>query len=226
MATPRDSGGCIRSGDATRLPASQTSPALGAWNPATVCRSVDFPEPEGPRRASISPGATLRATSDSARRGAVRDGKIPQLQCIGPGDSRGISRHGQPSLERRDPLTSRRRIPSQHSPAGSRIIAVRSTERAEVRPTWPSSALFSTTTAKVSLPGPYSRTDMVTSCSAVRKHTSQATRSAGARGRRTTVRMATGSDAPLIREAASSSGGNRSRAPEIGRCANAHSLAR
>ena len=68
--------------------------------------------------------------------------------------------------------------------------------------------------------------DMVTSCSAVRKHTSQATRSAGTRGRRTTVRRATGSEAPLIREAASSSGGNRSRAPEIGRCANAHSLAR
>ena len=67
---------------------------------------------------------------------------------------------------------------------------------------------------------------MVTSCSAVRKHTSQAASSAGASGRRTTVRTATGSDAPLTRAAASSSGGNRSRAPEIGRCANAQSLAR
>ena len=66
----------------------------------------------------------------------------------------------------------------------------------------------------------------MTSCRAVRKQTSQAPSSAGASGRRATVRTAVNGPAPLAREARSSSGGSRSSAPAIGRCANAHSLAR
>ena len=45
------------------LPASSALPAEGATSPAIRDRSVDFPAPLGPTRATTSPGKTSRVTS-------------------------------------------------------------------------------------------------------------------------------------------------------------------
>src|SRR5688572_17834567 len=44
-------------------PSSQTLPALGSSSPARSARSVDFPAPEAPTTATVSPAATARLTS-------------------------------------------------------------------------------------------------------------------------------------------------------------------
>src|SRR4051794_30041946 len=57
-----------RSGPApvTRLPFATISPAVGAMKPATALSSVDFPQPDGPRRQTNSPAATSRSMPSSA----------------------------------------------------------------------------------------------------------------------------------------------------------------
>src|SRR6266498_846211 len=53
-------------GSLTRLPSARISPEVGATNPATALSSVDFPQPEGPRRQTSSPRATSRSMPSSA----------------------------------------------------------------------------------------------------------------------------------------------------------------
>jgi len=51
---------------AHRLPSISICPELGVSNPPIKFRSVDFPEPDGPMIATISPRAMARSTSSSA----------------------------------------------------------------------------------------------------------------------------------------------------------------
>src|SRR5947207_12527409 len=60
----------LGSGRSTRAPFMRTSPRVGRSKPATMLRSVDLPQPEGPRRAanSFTSTATSIAWSASTRR--------------------------------------------------------------------------------------------------------------------------------------------------------------
>ena len=49
-------------------PSMSTSPELGASSPMTWRSSVDFPQPDGPMSATISPGETSSVTSVRTRR--------------------------------------------------------------------------------------------------------------------------------------------------------------
>src|SRR6266545_3335020 len=50
----------------TTLPPMRTSPRVGSSSPAIIRRSVDFPDPEGPRKTRNSPSAMTRSTSLTA----------------------------------------------------------------------------------------------------------------------------------------------------------------
>src|SRR6266498_180373 len=50
----------------TTLPPMRTSPRVGSSSPAIIRRSVDFPEPDGPRKTRNSPSAMTRSTSLTA----------------------------------------------------------------------------------------------------------------------------------------------------------------
>src|SRR5436190_48911 len=60
----------LGSGRSTRTPFTRTSPRVGRSKPATMLRSVDLPQPEGPSRAanSFTSTATSIACSASTRR--------------------------------------------------------------------------------------------------------------------------------------------------------------
>jgi hypothetical protein len=62
MPTPRLPGGSWSMG----APSTSTRPASALMKPATVRSSVVLPQPEGPRSARISLGATLSVTSRTA----------------------------------------------------------------------------------------------------------------------------------------------------------------
>lgn len=49
-------------GPSTRWPLKRTSPSSGGMRPARMRKSVLFPPPERPRRATISPSLTSRST--------------------------------------------------------------------------------------------------------------------------------------------------------------------
>ena len=53
------------------LPSMRTSPELGASSPMTCRSSVDFPQPEGPISATISPGEISSVTSARTRRAGI-----------------------------------------------------------------------------------------------------------------------------------------------------------
>ena len=50
----------------TRSPSSSIAPAVGAWSPARIFRSVDLPAPFSPSSPWIEPASTARSTSSSA----------------------------------------------------------------------------------------------------------------------------------------------------------------
>src|SRR5512138_3133714 len=50
----------------TSLPPMRTSPRVGSSSPAIIRRSVDFPEPDGPRKTRNSPSRVTRLTSLTA----------------------------------------------------------------------------------------------------------------------------------------------------------------
>src|SRR5512142_2803213 len=50
----------------TTLPPMSTSPRVGSSSPAIIRRSVDFPEPDGPRKTRNSPSRVARLTSLTA----------------------------------------------------------------------------------------------------------------------------------------------------------------
>ncbi len=52
----------------TSSPSNNTRPASGACSPATIRSSVVFPQPLGPRIASVSPGSAVTDTSSTIRR--------------------------------------------------------------------------------------------------------------------------------------------------------------
>src|SRR5579875_3096341 len=56
-------------GPRTGCPSHSTWPAVGSSSPATRFSSVLLPHPEGPIRATNSPGATLSDTLSNARNG-------------------------------------------------------------------------------------------------------------------------------------------------------------
>ena len=58
---PIFSCGCV-----TGSPSSSTRPWLGVSSPLTARSSVDFPQPEPPTMATISPGPTEKLTPSSA----------------------------------------------------------------------------------------------------------------------------------------------------------------
>src|SRR5262245_28999134 len=62
MPTPRCCGGA----SVTSSPSSATSPESGCSRPAMTRRSVDFPDPDGPRSAVSEPPAIAIETSSSA----------------------------------------------------------------------------------------------------------------------------------------------------------------
>src|SRR5512138_1514290 len=62
MAMPRAFGGS----SVTTFPPISTSPAVGSSSPAIMRSSVDFPEPDGPRKTRNSPSLVTRSTSLTA----------------------------------------------------------------------------------------------------------------------------------------------------------------
>jgi hypothetical protein len=59
------------------MPSIRTLPFDGGRWPATIARSVDFPDPAGPEIPATSPAATRKETSSSARAGlADRDANV------------------------------------------------------------------------------------------------------------------------------------------------------
>src|SRR5512143_2701491 len=64
---PRARGGRF----VTTLPPMSTSPRVGSSRPAIIRRSVDFPEPEGPRKTRNSPSRVSRSTSLTAPSAAL-----------------------------------------------------------------------------------------------------------------------------------------------------------
>ncbi len=65
-------------GPRTSRPSSMTRPDVGVSSPATMRRSVDFPQPEGPRMVMKSFAATVSVVGSSARvgRAARTPGKV------------------------------------------------------------------------------------------------------------------------------------------------------
>ncbi len=61
MATPRFPGGSV----STRSPPTAIVPAVTSSRPAIILSSVDFPQPEGPRKTTNSPASMDRETSSS-----------------------------------------------------------------------------------------------------------------------------------------------------------------
>ena len=53
-------------GPVTPTPPTRTSPAVQRSRPATARSRVDFPQPDGPRSITISPGRTMRSMSSTA----------------------------------------------------------------------------------------------------------------------------------------------------------------
>ena len=72
-------------------PSNQTRPAAGGSRPATARSRLDLPEPLGPRRLTISPGATARSTESSAVR----------VRRIGPSGPRAGAADRRPEAIRR-----------------------------------------------------------------------------------------------------------------------------
>lgn len=66
MPTRRRSGSTLPPTPSTSTPSMTTRPRSGRVMPATMRRSVDLPEPDGPRMQRISPALTSRETSSSA----------------------------------------------------------------------------------------------------------------------------------------------------------------
>src|SRR4051794_27018674 len=68
------------------LPVSQTLTALGLVRPAMMSRSVDLPQPLGPRRQTNSPSNTVRDTFSKASTVALFDQKrfeTPSMMSLG-----------------------------------------------------------------------------------------------------------------------------------------------
>src|SRR5262245_24369214 len=65
-------------GAVTGAPRNDTSPALGAVSPATICSSVDLPQPDGPTMATNSPSSTSSAMFPSA---TVVAAPLPKVFC-------------------------------------------------------------------------------------------------------------------------------------------------
>src|SRR5256885_16534057 len=95
----------LGSGPSTGAPFAHTWPRVGRSKPATMLRSVDLPQPEGPRIAANSFGATAKSIactastrrprltnsfqtsrSSAARRGAARGGSAMRLERAPPGE--------------------------------------------------------------------------------------------------------------------------------------------
>src|SRR3984893_5578866 len=99
------------SGRITGSPRNSTAPRVGPWNPATMLRSVDLPQPGGPRTAANSLGAILRsmpsrATSRPDR--PLNSLKTPRSSATGAVAGRGAD-SGMPL----------QRPPAQHHLGGS-----------------------------------------------------------------------------------------------------------
>src|SRR5215468_3148706 len=62
----------LGSGRLTGSPRKSTSPRVGPSKPATMLRRVDLPQPDGPRTAANSLGATSRSIASSATSRPVR----------------------------------------------------------------------------------------------------------------------------------------------------------
>jgi hypothetical protein len=144
----RRSGGSVWPSAATLRPASRTSPLLIGRKPATALSRVDLPEPDGPSSATTSPSRTVRFTE---LRTGVEPYAIDRSRSSRTFDTSYTDQApGLKALGLRTPVRAR----AHSAAAGSTTTAVMSTESAAVTPTPPRSALFNTTTAKVSLPGP------------------------------------------------------------------------
>src|SRR4051794_38402876 len=63
-------------------PASETSPSVGVSSPATMFRSVDLPQPDGPITATNSAGVIEKSTPRSARTGAPSDSNVLRNPCV------------------------------------------------------------------------------------------------------------------------------------------------
>ncbi len=57
---------CSRSTSVRSTPPTLTRPSAGRTNPNRAFSNVDLPEPLGPTRATVSPGSTVKDTSDTA----------------------------------------------------------------------------------------------------------------------------------------------------------------
>src|SRR5688572_25625606 len=108
-------------GPTTGLPSTRTVPALGVRKPATMLRSVDLPQPDGPRMHTNSRSATSRSMSTRAGdvwQSAANDLLTRWIWILGPP---GISASArvlppqQPALEQPPQRVARVAEQSQHA---------------------------------------------------------------------------------------------------------------
>ena len=66
MCCRRSFVSCVSPSLAISVPLIQTSPAVGRSSPASMCMSVDLPDPDGPMTATSSPRATESETERTA----------------------------------------------------------------------------------------------------------------------------------------------------------------
>src|SRR5580658_4229888 len=74
------------------MPATATRPRLGRSRPPVTIISVDLPEPEGPTRLTVSPGATR---SETPRRTLTGPAALASVRCTSASSIMGMSEPGE-----------------------------------------------------------------------------------------------------------------------------------
>src|SRR5262252_10365640 len=92
-------------GPVTGAPSRRTRPVVGRSSPATMRRSVDLPQPDGPRRHRKSLSATRSEVGSMARVGGppCTPGKVrlsPSMASVGTRDGSGEAPGKQPVIQR------------------------------------------------------------------------------------------------------------------------------
>src|SRR5271155_2852238 len=103
----------------TSSPATKMVPSSATSSPATRLRSVDFPHPDGPIKATNEPFVTVRSTPRNARTGAFSASNVFRTPCTVNASvlsvMSSISRHVQLTSHLHfDLVSDHRTIPSFH----------------------------------------------------------------------------------------------------------------
>src|SRR5690242_10318844 len=87
-------------------PSMTTSPASGRMKPASMLRSVDLPQPDGPTIATNSPSRTVKLTSSMTGSVPLSEAKLLRrlrisiLVRIAPPDPADLLQHAHDAVER------------------------------------------------------------------------------------------------------------------------------